>query len=90
MSVPTTGTYTLRLRYANVGTGAALHLEADGVAVTGSLALEDTGGWQIWRDLTISGINLTAGTRVLTLKFDAHNAQNTAVGNINHLNFTSP
>jgi hypothetical protein len=84
VDVAAAGTYTLRLRYANVGTGAKVHVEVDGNDVTEPLALQDTGGWQVWRDLTTT-ITLPAGTHVVTLSFDTANQQSTAAGNINYL-----
>ena len=82
VNVVTAGTYTLRLRYANGGTGAKVRVSVNGTNVT--FALQDTGGWQVWRDLSTT-IPLSAGTQVLTLWFDERNVQNTAAGNINYL-----
>ena len=82
VNVGTAGTYTLRLRYANVGSGAKVRVSVNGTNVT--FALQDTGGWQVWGDLSTT-IPLSAGTQVLTLWFDERNVQNTAAGNINYL-----
>jgi hypothetical protein len=84
VDVATTRMYTVRVRYANIGTGATLHLELDGANITGSLTLQDTGGWQRWRDLSTS-VTLPAGTHVLAIVFDTRNQQNVAVGNINYV-----
>jgi carbohydrate binding protein with CBM6 domain/phospholipase D-like protein len=85
VNVTAAGTYTLRLRYANVGSGATVHVSLDGTTnLTGPLALQNTGGWQVWTDLT-KPVTLPTGPHVLTLVFDTANQQNTAVGNINYL-----
>jgi phosphatidylserine/phosphatidylglycerophosphate/cardiolipin synthase-like enzyme len=89
VNVIATGTYTLRLRYANVGSGARLHMEVDGTDKSGPMLLQNTGGWQSWRDLVLTGISLARGTHIVKLMFDAANVQNTAVGNINRLSFSS-
>jgi hypothetical protein len=89
VDVAITGIYTLALRYANVGTGARMHVEVNGVDRTGPLAAQDTGGWQNWRTLSVAGISLSAGTHVLTLRFDAANSQNGASSNVNYLTFTA-
>jgi hypothetical protein len=65
-----------------VGSGAKVRVSVNGTNVT--FALQDTGGWQVWRDLSAT-IPLSAGTQVLTLWFDERNVQNTAAGNINYL-----
>jgi hypothetical protein len=89
VNVAASGTYTLTLRYANVGTGATVRVEVDGVNKTGSLALQDTGGWQSWRDIRKAGITLASGRQVVRLYFEKANTQNSAVGNINYLTFTA-
>jgi hypothetical protein len=88
VTVATTGTYTLDLRLANIGTGARVHLEVDGVDRTGPIAVPNTGGWQMWRTVTKTGLSLTAGAHALRLVFDAGTAENGGAGNYNWLRFT--
>jgi hypothetical protein len=71
ISVGTTGTYTLETRVANIGTGAAFHVEVDGVDRTGPIAVPDTLGWQTWQTITTPRIPLTAGQRVLRIVLDS-------------------
>jgi hypothetical protein len=82
LNVAATGMYTLETRLANIGTGATFHIEVDGVALTGPIAVPDTGGWQSWRTITTPGISLTAGRRVLRVVLDTGGSGG-GVGNYN-------
>ena len=61
VSVAAAGSYTLEARVASSGAGGTFHIEIDGIDVTGPLAVPNTGGWQTWRSVNVSGIPLTAG-----------------------------
>ncbi len=74
VNVSATGTYNLDFRVASAQTGASFHLEVDGVNVTGSLAVPNTGGWQTWSDVIKNGISLSAGQHVLRWVTDAGGA----------------
>lgn len=63
--------YDLDLRIAANGDGKMLHIEIDGVDVTGPVELPNTGGWQTWETLTLSGINLAQGEHVMRIVFDS-------------------
>jgi hypothetical protein len=62
-----------------------MHVAIDGVDLTGSLTLPNTGGWQNWQTLTRTGLALTAGAHVVRLVLDASNVENSGVGNYNRL-----
>ncbi len=66
--VPITATYKLRLRVAN-GTGAAspnaVSLRWKGTVIAGPLTVPSTGGWDLFTDLDVPGVVLTAGTSQL-------------------------
>lgn len=79
--------YSVQVRIANVGSGAAFRLEVDGVDRTGAIALPNTGGWDAWQTITVSGIPLETGRRVLRLVMVARNAENAGVGNYGHLSW---
>jgi len=87
VNVTTTGTYSLDLRLANDHGGGVLHVEVDGVNVSGSITVPDTNGWQTWQTVTIPNISLTAGQHILRLAFDTE-ATGGYVGNINYVTFT--
>jgi hypothetical protein len=86
VNVATAGSYDLSLRLADTSTGGALHVEVDGVNVSGTLSVPNTGGWQTWTTITKTGINLTAGQHIVKVSFDT-NGSNGWVGNLNWFSF---
>jgi hypothetical protein len=81
--VSATGTYALELRVASASTGATLGVEVDGVDVTGTLVVPNTGGWQAWQTIRQDGIVLQAGRRHIRLVFVA--AGTNGIANVNFL-----
>jgi hypothetical protein len=81
-SVGTSGTYNLEARIASPYSSQSIHVEVDGVNVTGAMALPNTGGWQNWQSVAKTGLNLAAGTHVLKFVADSGNI------NFNFLRFT--
>jgi hypothetical protein len=47
----------------------------------------DTGGWDAWRTLSIAGISLSQGPRVVRLVMLTRNVQNAGVGNFGFIQF---
>ncbi len=86
VNVPTPGTYSLDLRVAQQSAGGQMHVEVDGINVTGALNIPNTGGFQNWQTITATGINLTAGNHVVKISFDT-NGSNGWVGNLNWFRF---
>ena len=82
VNVAAAGAYAIDFRVASSGTGGTVHVTIDGVDVTGAIALPDTGGWNIWKTVTRSGVTLPAGTHVMKLVIDANGAAGT-VADIN-------
>jgi len=87
VSVATAGLYTFEVRVASPAAGGSFHLQMDGVDVTGPIAVPQTGDWQNWTTVTVSGIYLAAGTQVLRLAMDGPATR--AVGNFNWLRVVS-
>lgn len=79
--VNTTGNYTINLRAATPYNTRKLHLEVDGINVTGVVNIPNTGGFQAWQTVAIPNIPLTQGTHVITLYFDENDT------NINKMEF---
>ncbi|MCU0431415.1 MAG: carbohydrate-binding protein [Cytophagaceae bacterium] len=73
MNVTQTGTYSIGLRVSTPNAGRTAHLEIDGVNVSGTLAIPQTGGWQSWQTVTIPNVSIAAGSRVLRLSLDSDN-----------------
>jgi hypothetical protein len=83
VNVSSSGTYTLEFRVASAVNGGTFHLEVDGANVTGTMTMPNTGGWQTWQTVTKTGVNLSAGQRVLRLVAD------TSGGNFNWIRFAT-
>lgn len=81
VNVAQKGAYDLDLRIACDGAGKTLHVEIDGVNITGAITVPNTGGWQMWETVTLKNINLTAGQKVMRIVFD------TDYMNLNYVEF---
>ena len=79
------GLYILEARVASAGPGGKFRVEFNGIDVTGSLNIPNTGGWQTWRTLTRNGIALRAGQYTVRLVMEADSAKTGFVGNFNYL-----
>jgi hypothetical protein len=79
LDVQQSGTYQLDLRLSQKDPNARMHVEVDGVDVTGSIAIPDTNDFSTFRTVT-EQLTLTAGPRVLRLAFDAVARNNTTAG----------
>jgi hypothetical protein len=64
------GNYDLELRLSNTDPNAKVHVELDGVNVTGALAVPDTNNFSTFASVKKSGIAIGQGTHVLRLVFD--------------------
>ena len=87
MNVSTAGVYDLDIRVASGGIGGTFHIEVNGVNITGPISVPNTGGWQTWQNVRVSGVTLAAGTQVWRVVMDT-NGPTTAVGNFNWLKAT--
>ena len=74
-------------RVANVGTGAKFRVEVDGVDRTGPVVVPDTGGYDLWQNVTVNGLSLTQGQHVLRLVMVSRAVENAGVGNYSYLSF---
>jgi hypothetical protein len=67
-----TGAHTLSIRYASIY-NVSLHVEIDGVNVTGTIAgTTATGAWQTYSNVSVP-VNLTIGDHVVKFVFDSGN-----------------
>ena len=82
VNVATAGTYTLEARVASSGLGGTFHVEANGVNVSGTMSVPDTGGWQAWQTIT-KPVTLTAGTQSIRVVLDTTGPS----GGVCNLNF---
>ncbi|WP_224018086.1 putative Ig domain-containing protein [Ferruginibacter albus] len=81
VNVATAGTYTLQLRLASPNSGKTLHIELDGVNISGSIAIPNTTDWQKWQTVSVTTPALTTGQKVLKI------VEETDGFNINYINF---
>jgi hypothetical protein len=80
VNVASSGTYTLTARMASgAGPGTrTLVMSVDGVTVA-TFDLTDNAGWQAWRDVIVSGVDLAAGPHAVRL------TASTGDFNVNHV-----
>jgi chitinase len=71
VNVTATANYNLSVRVATTMTGRTFHIEMDGVNVTGSMTVPNTGAWQAWTTITVSNIPLTQGQKIMKIVFDS-------------------
>lgn len=83
VNVTAPGRYTLSARVASKYTGGTFHIEANGVNVTGPIAIPNTGAWQTWTTVSKTGVSLAGGAQVLRIVIDA--PVSGTVGNFNWL-----
>jgi hypothetical protein len=80
VTVAASGLYDLRVLVGNPFAGGQFHIEVDGVNVSGTLTVPNTGQWWTWQTVTKTGVNLTAGGHALKLVMD-RNTSDGWVGN---------
>jgi hypothetical protein len=67
VDVRASGRYTLLLRVATDAASGELRVEMDGIDLTGTITIPNTGGDQDWTTLAVRGIQVPAGRHVLRL-----------------------
>ncbi len=82
--VQNAATYTVQARVASSGVGGTFHIEVDGVDVTGSLSVPDTGGAQTWQTIGVQGVALPSGSHMMRVVFDTKGTSG-PVGNLNYV-----
>lgn len=81
VNITEAGLYTIESRVATQMTTNKFHLELDGVNITGTLVVPNTGSWQVWQTLKKENVPLTVGKKVLRLVIEGE------YFNVNYLNF---
>lgn len=82
VNVTTAGTYAIDVRVASKGAGGTFHIEVNGVDKTGPISVADTGGWQVWKTVTKTGVSLGAGKQIVRVVMDSIGTSG-AVTNLN-------
>ena len=90
VNVTSAGMYSIGVRAGAASDGAKIHIEIDGVNVTGSVAIPFTGGWDTYMTVTVGGggggASLTAGQHIMKLVMENNGAYG-YVANINYIIF---
>ena len=84
VNIATSGSYPVTLSVASLSAGGSLHLEVDGANVSGPITFQATGGWQIWRQIQVPAVRLSAGQNAIRLVADS------AGFNVDWLEFSAP
>jgi Glycosyl hydrolases family 16/Carbohydrate binding module (family 6) len=86
INVTETGRYSTEIMIASEGDGGDFHLEVDGKPITGSITVQNTGGWSNWKAILGGTVSLTKGKHVLKLKMDKE-GKTGAIGNLASIRF---
>jgi GH18 family chitinase len=71
VNVTQPGAYTLQARVATQNSGDHFHVEIDGVNVSGTINVPNTGGWQSWQTVSVTTTALTTGAHTMRIVMDA-------------------
>ncbi|MBK8808751.1 MAG: carbohydrate-binding protein [Bacteroidales bacterium] len=82
VNVATAGKYNITIRAACNGDGRTISLSSNGTTIANNIAIPNTTGWQIWQDVVVKDVNLSAGTQVLRLTVGT-----TDYVNLNYMSF---
>jgi endo-1,4-beta-D-glucanase Y len=83
VNVTAAGKYDFAVRVAATAAGKSLHIEMDGINITGSIAVPNTAGWQVWQTVSVPNISLTTGTKIMRVVMDTDGF------NLNYINVTA-
>jgi hypothetical protein len=70
LNVISKGSYTLNSRIASGGGGGTIHIEFDGINVSGPINIPDTGSYDTWQTLTQT-VQLSAGPHIMRVSIDS-------------------
>ena len=71
VEVEETGTYELGVRVGSPNTGKILHIEMNGVDISGPVEVPNTGDWQKYVTVKVPNIELTAGVQIMRIVMDS-------------------
>jgi hypothetical protein len=82
VNVQTAGTYVLQARVASGNAGTyTMHVEMDGVNISGPISFNGTGGWQTYQTISVMTPVLNLGGKIMRIVMDAGGF------NLNYVNF---
>lgn len=71
VNVTTGGSLNIEARVAATTAGKTFHIELDGVNISGTLTVPNTGDWQAWASVTSTTPSLGTGQKILRIVADA-------------------
>ncbi|GJQ64172.1 MAG: hypothetical protein SCALA702_32250 [Melioribacteraceae bacterium] len=69
IDVPEAGLYNVVPLISSVPGGGGIHIEFNGIDLTGVVSVPVTGGWQFWEELVIPDVYLDAGEQIMHVEF---------------------
>ncbi|MCX6180824.1 MAG: family 16 glycosylhydrolase [Bacteroidetes bacterium] len=82
VDVDSSAYYNFNFRVASISEGGAVHIEMNGVDVTGKILIPNTGGWQTWQTKKVFYKALTKGKQFMRLVIE------TGGFNLNYIDVT--
>ena len=82
VDVASAGEYDITLRVACANDGRTVSLSANDVVIAKDIAIPNTTGWQVWENVTVPNISLSAGKQVIRITIGA-----TDFVNLNYMTF---
>jgi len=89
IEAPYTGIYTLELRFASGSRGGRGQVLLDGVPWASDVSFASTGGWSVFSNIGLGDKQITAGTHVLRVQFDAATARGEEIGVLDQIKISN-
>ena len=70
MNVSSAGSHDISLNVSSEVSNSSFHIEIDGIDVSGTVTVPDTGYWGTFQAVTVPGVTLSAGSHVLRVISD--------------------
>ncbi len=86
VDVKKSGTYSIEFPVASNKEGGTFRIEMNGVDVTGSIKIPDTGGWQVLKSIRKDGVVLEEGIHAMKVVMEA-NGPSGSIGDIDLMRF---
>jgi hypothetical protein len=84
VNVTTAGVYTIQARVASPNNGSQFYIEMNGVNISGTLTVPNTGNWQTYTTVTVTPPALHAGVQTMRI------VELTGGFNLNYITFVQP
>jgi len=81
VNVTAAGTYTIQARVGSPNGGETLHVEMDGVNISGTIAVPNTGNYETWQTVNVTTPDLTVGQHIMRIYME------TGGFNLNYVKF---